>query len=141
VDSTELGAPQRKPNSTVPAYVLAQCSNMLFHNHRSCNSSFDAAPPASGYFGVVYPGQVHVPDFFSYMSDLEGEKQAFDTGLRMFSAALDEWLPRFTPGGNEKPQLNTGTNGTGVDSGATSGEYSVITICEKCKVSIYLHHP
>jgi hypothetical protein len=87
-------------------------------------SSFDAAPLASGYFGVVYPGQVHVPDFFSYTSDLEGEKQAFDTGLRMFSAALDEWLLRFTPGGNEKPQLNTGRNGTNVDAGTTSGGHN-----------------
>jgi hypothetical protein len=52
----------------------------------------------------------------------------------MFSAALDEWLPRFTPGGSEKPQLIAGTNGTAVDSGKTSGEFSVITICEEGKV-------
>jgi hypothetical protein len=82
--------------------------------------SFDAAPAASSYFGVVYPGQVHVPDFFWDVSLSTGEKDAFETGMKMFSDALDVWLPHFTPGGGEKSK--GGQTGSGSGSGNTSGK-------------------
>jgi hypothetical protein len=59
--------------------------------------SFDQTPDPSTYYGVVYPGKVHVTDFFSKPALAPGEYDAFNDGFKMFTDALDEWLPKFSP--------------------------------------------
>jgi hypothetical protein len=77
-------------------------------------SRFDAQPNSSSYYGAVYPGQVHVSDFF-FSTDLPKDTQdAFNKGLSMMTAALDAWLPHFTPGSNPIPT----STGSGSDSKA-----------------------
>jgi len=75
VASSEYNAPQRKANQTIP----------------SATGHFDS----SSFFGVIYPDTVHAKDLANFDGYTQQEALAFKTGLAMFTAALDEWLPTF----------------------------------------------
>jgi hypothetical protein len=75
VASEEFNSPQRKPNQTIP----------------SPTGHFDN----STYFGIIYDNQVHARDLASVDQDTKLNQQTFDTGLKLFSDALDVWLPAF----------------------------------------------
>ena len=93
VASFEENAPKRIGTTAIPAYVpqrivifsgIAERCVVLF----SCNT----APHESSYFGVVYRGEIHAKDLFSYLTE---PTEPFYTSLALFEVALDEWLPCF----------------------------------------------
>jgi hypothetical protein len=101
VASVEDGAPKRSPTTTVPA--------------------FDGQPDSSQYYGAVYSGQVHGTDFASGPNVPTGRNEASKTGLALFTAALDQWLPNFKPGND--PVLTT-PSGTATGTAATGSSTS-----------------
>jgi hypothetical protein len=102
VASVEPGAPNRKATTTVPG--------------------FNTAPDSSQYYGVVYPGQVHAVDFFSAPNQPTDRNAAFATGFKMFTAALDQWLPHFQAGNGLTITVPTGTvTGTAATVSANAG--------------------
>lgn len=126
----EPGAPNRKASTTVPGF----------------NSTSDP----SQYYGVVYPGQVHAVDFFATPNQPTDRNAAFATGLKMFTAALDEWLPNFQSGSDVTITAPTGTvTGTAaVASASASGKskgnnngavivvgHSVVLVCAALLIS------
>jgi hypothetical protein len=118
VASEESNAPKRKATTTVPG--------------------FGSKPSDDSYYGVIYSGQVHAVDFFSSTGQPAARNQAFNTGLKMFTDGLDQWLPQFkagtapvitTPTGTATGKAaNTPTNSAGDASGTgkpSSGAASV----------------
>jgi hypothetical protein len=89
VASVEDGAPKRSPTTTVPA--------------------FDGKPSDNQFYGAIYAGQVHAVDFFSSTGQPDARNQAFKTGLGLFTAALDQWLPNFKAGNDPVLSSATGT--------------------------------
>ena len=73
INSQEFNSPQRNGSETIP----------------TCNSS----PQFPSFFGTTYPNQVHGADLFSEPKDPQDQKDAYTTGLTLFSSALDQWLP------------------------------------------------
>ena len=67
-------------------------------DQRAASFSCHTAPNESSYFGVVYRGETHVKDLFSYLTE---PTEPFYTSLALFEVALDEWLPCFTSSGND----------------------------------------
>jgi len=66
-------------------------------DHCAASSSCNTPPNESSYFGVVYRGETHVSDLFSYLTE---PAEPFYTSLALFEVALDEWLPCFASSGN-----------------------------------------
>jgi hypothetical protein len=87
VASIEDGAPKRTATTTIP--------------------SADGTPDKNSYYGAVYPGQVHAVDFFSSTGQSADRNKAFQTGLTMFTAALDKWMGSFKQGND--PILTSAT--------------------------------
>jgi hypothetical protein len=77
VNSQESNSPQRNGSETVP----------------SCNTS----PEFPSFFGTTYPRQVHAADIFVSPNSTSDQADAFFKGLALFSSALDQWLPCYTP--------------------------------------------
>jgi hypothetical protein len=91
VNSQESNSPQRNGSETVP----------------SCNTS----PEFPSFFGTTYPGQVHAADMFASDYRPQDVNDAFYKGLALFSSALDQWLPCYTPtpsSGNSGQKLSSG---------------------------------
>lgn len=80
VSSVEYNSPKRKANQTIP----------------SVNGHFDK----NTYFGLVYEKQVHAKDLARFSSSSKQDQDTFNKGLSLFTAALDQWLPKFGPGYN-----------------------------------------
>jgi hypothetical protein len=85
-------------------------------------SSFDGTPDKSSYYGAIYPGQVHVSDLFRHPSFTAAHLAAFDTGLSMFSAALDQWLPKFKSSNDPAPNVGSNYGGSSGDGGSNSSD-------------------
>jgi hypothetical protein len=82
VASIEHGAPRRRATNTIP--------------------SLNGAPARGTYYGAVYPETVHAADLFA-SSNEHIRQQALKTGMAMFAAALDRWMPHVKP--NNRPVL------------------------------------
>jgi hypothetical protein len=103
VASVEDGAPMRLPTTTVPPA--------------------DGAPNSKSYYGVIYPGQVHAVDFFSSTGQPDARNKAFQTGLSMFTAALDQWMGSFKAGSD--PNLSSIIGGAAATAAATGTDTAV----------------
>ena len=68
--NTHLGAPQRQLVQDVPV----------------CKE----APGKDKVFGVTYPGEVHEKDI---RGDITNKSSPLSVGVKLFSSALDKWLP------------------------------------------------
>jgi hypothetical protein len=62
---------------------------------RGRSASADSAPADGSYYGTIYAGQVHAEDLFSSVNTSAEANAAFEEGFRMFTQALDVWLPAF----------------------------------------------
>jgi hypothetical protein len=78
---------------------------------RRRSASADSVPADGSYYGTIYAGQVHAEDLFSSPNNTAGANAAFEEGLRMFTQALDVWLPAFK-----------GSNGTATTSAGGASE-------------------
>ena len=99
----ELGAPMRETVQDIP----------------KCNE----APPDNQIFGIVHPGMVHVSDMRALLNTSDVHHQNFSTvgfsspistepfyaGTELFSMALDQWLPCFGNGSQQKAATSVGS--------------------------------
>jgi hypothetical protein len=100
VASTEYNAPQRTANKTIP----------------SATGHFDN----SSYFGAIYDNTVHAKDLANFEGYTSEEALPFKTGLALFTAALDEWLPAFNSSRDTQSNSSSSSNSTSTSSNGTS---------------------
>lgn len=104
VASIEYNAPQRKANQSTP----------------SATGHFDSG----SYFGVIYPDTVHAKDLANFNGYTQQQALPFKTGLAMFTAALDEWLPSFNTSRDTQSNSSASSNTTSTSSNGSSGNNS-----------------